>query len=111
MLGAAHIFLAVGELAEGPAGEDLLQRAVPDRRRQTRIDVVAKLTRLLALLDDPLERLVGKVDLVGLLLHLRAARHLSDEHAYQLRVALPGSEHDLGHLPHLLPRRLVELLH
>src|SRR5205807_9914769 len=81
VLRAAHIVLAVGQLPEGPAGEDLFQRAVPDRRRQASVDVLAKLTRRLATLDDPLERLVGKVDLVGLLLHLRAACHLSDEHA------------------------------
>src|ERR687892_1314097 len=55
--------VAAGQLPHHPAGEDLLEGAVEDRRGQLGIDLGPELARLLAASDDPLERLVGVADL------------------------------------------------
>src|SRR3954471_15787746 len=44
-LGQPDIVLAVRQLTEDPAGEDLLQRAVEDEACEARVDVVAELAR------------------------------------------------------------------
>ena len=93
MLRPGDVLVAVGQLAHHPAGQDLLERAVEDRGRDLRVDVAAKLTGLLAVDDDLLERLVRVADLVDLAAQLlRASRDLVDEHADEVRVALPRTE-------------------
>src|SRR5919109_456879 len=99
LLGARNVVVAVGELPHHPAGQDLVEGAVEDGRRELRIEIGAELAALLPALDDVAQRLEGLVDLFDLLLQVRATRDLAYEHADEVRVVAPCTEDDRGRLP------------
>ena len=109
-LGERDLVVAVGKLAEHPASEDLLDRAVEDPARESCVDVRAKLPGRLAARDDALEGGEDLADLVHALLHPRAARHLAYEHADEIGLAPPrpqaGSPSPDGAAPLPAPRFL-----
>src|SRR6266545_1700097 len=110
-LGLPHVVLVPWKAAEHPAGEDLLERAVDDPRRQPGREVVPKHLLLLSALDDPLQGLERERDLLDLALQLLAAsRHFADEHAHDVRVVAPRPQDDRATLAQLLARRLLDLL-
>src|SRR4051794_17927748 len=71
-LGASDVLVPVRELAEHPPGEDLLDPAVEDPGKETRVEVAAERALALAAGDDPLDRRERLPELVDLRLHLRA---------------------------------------
>ena len=108
LLRLSDVVVVARQAAEDPAGEDLLERAVDHPRRKPRRDVVAEDVLLLAALDDALQRLESVRDLLDLALELLAApRHLAHEHAHDVRVVAPRSQHDRAALAQLLARRLL----
>src|SRR5205823_2432430 len=54
-LGLRDLLVPVGELAEHPGGQDLLERAVDDRGHEPRIELGPELALRLAAPDDPLD--------------------------------------------------------
>src|SRR4051812_39355735 len=57
VLGAGDVLVAVRQLTDHPAGQDLLQRAVQHERREPRVEISAELAPLLPVADDALDRL------------------------------------------------------
>src|SRR5437868_11291830 len=104
-LGERDPVVAVGELAEHPAGEDLLDRAVHDPAGEAGIEVAAEVALRLTARDDALERAKALVDLRDAPLDLRAAGDLAHDHAHEVRIAPPGPQEDRRYLPQLLPGR------
>src|SRR5918994_574670 len=98
------VLVRVGQLAEHPPGQDLVERPVDDDRTEARIDLRPELARLLAPFDDPFERLHPLRDLLDLLLNVRAPCHLADEDADEVRIAAPGAQQERGDLSHLFAR-------
>src|SRR6476620_10210375 len=91
------------ELAEHPAGEDLLDCPVEDVAGHARIEVRTEFTIRLTAGDDPLEP--GDA-----LLQVRAACHLAHEHADEVRVAAPRAQQELGDSGETVSCALVGLL-
>src|SRR5918992_6201816 len=91
-LGLLDLGCTGGEPPVDPAGEDLLQRAVEDPGGEAGVEIRAQLAPFLAAGDDPLERCERVLDLIHLAPELRAAGNLTDEHAHEVGIGLPGTE-------------------
>src|SRR5882762_7041966 len=89
LLGPGNCLVAVLELTEHPAGEDLFERSVEDIAGHARIEVGAKLALLLSAGDDPFDPRECSLDLADALLQMRASRHLADEHTHEVGIAPP----------------------
>src|SRR2546423_775436 len=63
MLGALEVVFRPGDRLEDPAGEELLDRAVEDHRREVGVDVVTELAGTLRVGDDLRDQVVGPPDL------------------------------------------------
>src|SRR5207244_9137564 len=109
-LGPRDLVLAVAKLAQHPAGQDRLERAVEDEAREPGVELAAELTRVLSPFDDPSHRVEDLAEGVDPALELGAPADLANEYPDQVRVAPPRAQHDRRHLPQLLPRRLAGLL-
>src|SRR6476619_820067 len=110
LLGSSDRLVAVLQLSEHPAGQDLLERAVEDVARHTRVEVGAELALMLSVRDDPLETCEGRVDLFDAFLQMRAAGHFTHEHTHEIGIAPPRSQQDLRDDGEPVPCALVGLL-
>src|SRR5947199_4612887 len=110
LLRLRDLLVAVFQLSEHPTGQDLLERAVEDVADHARVDVGTKLSLLLTAADDPLEPGEGGVDLVDLLLEVRAAGHLAHEHAHEIGIAPPCAQQELRDAGEAVTGALVGLL-
>ena len=82
-LGTRDLLLAVGELAQHPAREQLLQGAVEDPAREPRVEVGAERAFGLTLLDHALDGGESLAHLVDLPLQVRAAGDLAHHHGHE----------------------------
>ena len=98
-----------GITVEDPAREQLLDRAVEGHRGEGGVDVGAEGAGLLALLDDPRDRVVGAADLpqVGLAEGVGGPGDLDDDHLHQFRVVAVGLDDEVGDVRELFARRLA----
>src|SRR5207253_8729789 len=94
-----------------PAGEDLLERAVDDRRREPRVELAAERTLCLPALDDALDRRQHRAEVLAMARALRAPRDLPHEHAHEVRLPAPRAQQDRRDLAELLARLRLGLLH
>ena len=78
LLRRRDVGLAGGQPVEHPGGEQLVDAAVDDRRRDARVDVLAELAALDAALDDALDEVDRLRELADPLRELRAAAELLD---------------------------------
>jgi len=105
------LLVTVGKLTQDPPRQDLLQPSVEDPARQPGVEVGAKDALSQTALDHPLDRREPRLDLVHLLLQVRAARHLAHHHPDEIGIVPPRAEQDLRDPPQLLVGRLIGLLH
>ena len=107
-LGTRHLLVAVRQLPEHPAGEDLLEPAVEDPAREPRVEVVAGTTR--RAWPRTITRWIARkpgADLVHLPLELRAPRDLAHQHADEVGPVAPRAQERLRDRAELLERRLA----
>jgi len=102
---ALDVLLLTRQLAEHPAGENLLERAVDDPRGEHRLAVGPHLAALLRRLDHPPEREEHRLDLVEPLPDSGAASDLAHEHADRVRRDEPRAEIDAREAAKLLAQR------
>src|SRR6476469_9979627 len=110
LLGAGDRLVAVLELAEHPARQDLFERTVEDVAGHARVEVGTELSLLLPPHDDPLEPGKRRVDLDDALLQMRAARHFAHEHPHEVGIAPPRTQEDLRNAGQPVACALVRLL-
>src|SRR4051812_10625890 len=109
-LSTGDLLVTVGKLAENPARQNLFQPAVEDPAREARVEVGAEHALRLAALDHPLDRGEPHLDVVDLLLQVRAARNLAHHHPDEVGIVPPRAQQDLGDPAQLLVGRLVRFL-
>src|SRR6476469_1028250 len=109
-LGRRDTIRVVCELAEHPARQHFLERAVEHPRREACVDVGAEGSLLLPAPDDPLQARKRLADLVQLVLDVRTAGDLTYEQPDEVWVVAPGAQDDLDDERELLGRRLTSLL-
>src|SRR5205823_1941348 len=93
------VVLLARDLPEHPAGEDLLERAVHDPRRDRRIAVRPHLAARLRGLDHARQPEEDLADLLDALADLRAARDLTHEHTNRIRRHEPRTEIEAREAP------------
>src|SRR3954453_1806220 len=106
-LSTGNLLVTVGKLAENPARQNLFQPAVEDPAREARVEVGAEHALRLAALDHPLDRGEPHLDVVDLLLQVRAAGDLAHHHPDEVGIVPPRAQQDLGDPAQLLVGRLV----
>ena len=102
---ALDVLLLARQLAEHPAREDLLERAIDDPGRERRLAIGAHLAALLRRADHPRQREEHRPDLVDALADLGAATDLPHEHADRVGRDEPRAEIDAREAPKLLVQR------
>src|SRR5438552_378318 len=106
-LGPGDLVVPVRQLAEHPGGQDLLERAVDDRRGEPRVELGPELAVRLPPGDDALDHAEGLAHVLDSVLELAAPRDLSDEHGHELRRVAPRAQEDRTGLAQLLGGGLV----
>ena len=110
MLGSLDFCVAARQLAEHPAGEQLVDASVEHDGGERRVEIDAELSSRLPVLDDATNRLDRFHEVADPLLHLRATRDLAHENTYDVRLMPPGPQYDRGDVAQLVLRRLAGLL-
>ena len=110
MLGGFDFCVPARQLAEHPAGEQLVDAAVEHDGCERRVEIGAELSTRLPALDDATNRLDRFYEVADPLLHFRAARDLAYENAYDVGLMPPCTQDDRGDVAQLVLRRLAGLL-
>jgi alpha-methylacyl-CoA racemase len=110
VLGSLDLCVSTRQLAEHPAGQQLVDAAVEHDGGERRIEVGAELSTRLPALNDATNRLDRFHEVADPLLHFGAARNFAHENAHDVGLMPPGPQDDRGDVAQLVLRGIAGLL-